>query len=146
MGRLALDRHCETDAMGKKILVIDDDTLISKMIDLCLTKRGHSVSVSCSGVDAVKYLVEETPDSVVLDIRLPDCEGWFIAALLDELRGAGKVPVIVTSVLEPDRRKVAQFQPYAYIQKPFDMGRLVQTVESSLRQYLGNPEEGTEAS
>ena len=132
--------------MSKKVLVIDDDTLISKMIDLCLTKRGHSVSVSCNGVDAVKYLVDETPDSVVLDIRLPDCEGWFIAALLDELRGTGRVPIIVTSVLEPDRRKVAQFQPYAYIQKPFDMGRLVQTVESSLKEYARTPEEGTEAS
>jgi DNA-binding response OmpR family regulator len=118
--------------MGKKILVIEDDSIISKTIDLCLRKKGHDVRVFYNGVDAVKYLFEEKPDSIVLDIRLPDCDGWFIAKLLEKLEGLGKVPVIVTSVLEPDRRRLAEHKPYAYIQKPFDMGQLVQTVERSL--------------
>ena len=69
---------------------------------------------------------------MVLDIRLPDCDGWFLAKLLEKLHLAEKVPLIVISVLEPDRRKVAEVKPYAYIQKPFDMGRLMQAVEGSL--------------
>ena len=120
--------------MGKKILIVDDDSLVSKTIDMCLSKRGHDVKVFYNGVDAVKYLFEEKPDSIVLDIRLPDCDGWFIAGLLEKLEGLDKVPVIVTSVLDPDRRKVAEFKPYAYIQKPFDMGQLVQAVERSLSE------------
>jgi DNA-binding response OmpR family regulator len=79
-------------------------------------------------------LFEEKPDSIVLDIRLPDCDGWFIAKLIDKLEGLEKVPVIVLSVLDPDRRKVAELKPYAYIQKPFDMGQLVQAVEGSLSE------------
>ena len=117
----------------KKVVVVDDDTLLSKTIDMCLSKRGHDVKVFYSGVDAVKYLFEEKPDSIVLDVRLPDCNGWFIASLLEKLEGLEKIPLIVISVLEPDRRKVAETKPYAYIQKPFDMGQLVQTVERSLR-------------
>jgi len=116
----------------KKVVIIDDDTLLSKTIDICLSKRGYDVRVFYSGVDAVKYLFEEKPDSVVLDIRLPDCDGWFIARLLEKLEWMEKVPVIVISVVEPDRREIAEVKPYACIQKPFDMGQLVQTVERSL--------------
>ena len=116
----------------KKIVIVDDDFLLSKTIDMCLSKRGHDVKVLYNGADAVKYLFEERPDSIVLDIRLPDCDGWFIAKLLDKLEWAERVPLIVISVLEPDRAKVAEARPYAYIQKPFDIGQLVQTVERSL--------------
>lgn len=118
----------------KKVVIVDDDTLLSKTIDICLSKRGHDVRVFYSGVDAVRYLFEEKPDSIVLDIRLPDCDGWFIARLLEKLEWMEKVPVIVISVLEPDRRAVAEVKPYACIQKPFDMGQLVQTVERSLSE------------
>jgi len=117
---------------AKKVLIVDDDSLISRTIDMCLSKRGHDVKVFYNGVDAVKYLFEDKPDSVVLDIRLPDCDGWFIARLLEKLEWLEKVPIIVISVLEPDRREIAELKPYAYIQKPFDMGQLLQTVENSL--------------
>lgn len=121
--------------MGRKrILIVDDDTLLSKTIDICLSKRGHDVKVFYSGADTVKYLLEGKPDLIVLDIRLPDCDGWFIARLLEKLEWTEKVPIIVISVLEPDRGKVAEVKPYAYIQKPFDMGQLVQTVERSLSE------------
>jgi len=120
--------------MGKKILIVDDDSLVSKTIDMCLSKRGHEVRAFYSGVDAVKYLFEEKPDTIVLDIRLPECDGWFIAGLMEKLEGLEKVPIIILSVLDPDRRKVAEFKPYAYIQKPFDMGQLVQAVENSLSE------------
>jgi len=116
----------------KKVVIVDDDSLLSKTIDICLSKRGYDVKVFYSGVDAVRYLFEEKPDSVVLDIRLPDCDGWFIARLLEKLEWMEKVPVIVISVLEPNRTQVTEVKPYAYIQKPFDMGHLVQTVERSL--------------
>jgi len=117
---------------GKKIIIVDDDALLSKTIDICLRKRGHEVKVFYSGVDAVRHLFDEKPDLMVLDIKLPDCNGWFLTKLLEKLEWTEKVPVIVISVLEPDRGKVAESKPFAYIQKPFDMGQLTQTVERSL--------------
>ena len=118
--------------MSKKIMVVDDDALLSKTIDICLSKKGHEVKVFHNGVDAVKHLFDEKPDLFVLDTKLPDCTGWFITRLLKKLEWTEKVPVIVISVLEPDRGKVSESQPYAYIQKPFDMGQLAHTVEKSL--------------
>lgn len=119
---------------NKKIVIVDDDSLLSKTIDIILSKRGHDVRVFYSGADAVRYMFDEQPDSIVLDIRLPDCNGWFIASLLEKLERTKRVPLIVISVLEPDARKLAEARPYAYIQKPFDMGLLVQTVERSLTE------------
>ena len=116
----------------KKIVIVDDDALLSKTIDMCLSKKGHDVKVVYTGVDAVKHLFDEKPDSILLDIKLPDCDGWFIAKLLDKLESTKKVPLIVISVLEPDRGRIAETKPYAYIQKPFDMGQLMQVVEGSL--------------
>ena len=118
----------------KKVLVVDDNSLLSKTIDICLRKRGHDVRVFCNGTDAVKYLFEEKPDSIVMDTKLPDCDGWFIARLLGELEWAKNIPLIVTSVLDPEGGKVAEAKLYAYIQKPFDMGLLLQTVERSLSE------------
>ena len=116
----------------KRILVVDDDFLLAATIDMCLTKRGHNVKVFHNGANAVKYLFEEKPDLMLVDIRLPDCEGWFLAEILKKLDLSQKVPMIVMSVLDPDRVKVADAKPYAYIQKPFDMGQLIQAVEKSL--------------
>lgn len=118
----------------KKILIVDDNPLLSKALDICLSNKGHDVKVSYNGVDAVSQLIREIPDSIVLDVRLPDCEGWFIATLLGKFGWAKTVPLIMMSVLEPDTRKIAEIKPYAYVQKPFDMGKLIQTIERSLNQ------------
>jgi len=116
----------------KKIVVIDDDALLSKTIHLCLSKKGYDVKVFYSGADAVRHFFEERPDLLVLDIRLPDCDGWFLAKLLEKREWTEKVPLIIISVLEPDRRKIAEIKPYVYIQKPFDMEQLLQMIERSL--------------
>jgi DNA-binding response OmpR family regulator len=123
--------------IGKRVLVVDDDTLLVKSIQMCLSKRGHDVTGLFSGVDAVKYLFEQRPDLLVLDIRLPDCDGWFLAKLLNKLELAGTVPLILISAMEPDRGKIAEAKPFAYIQKPFDMGHLLQVIEKSLVEADG---------
>ena len=119
---------------GKKILVVDDDSLLARTIDVCLSKRGHRVDISLNGASAVKQLFEEKPDLIVADIRLPDCDGWFIAQLLEKMELSQKIPLIIISVLDPDRSKVAATKPEAYIQKPFDMGELISAIERSLNQ------------
>ena len=117
---------------GKKILIVDDDHLLTRTIDLGLRNRGYEVKVIYSAAAAVKSLILEKPDLIVLDIRLPDCDGWFIPELLRELEMAQGVAVIVMSVLDPDREMIKLNKPYAFIQKPFDMGEFLHLVERSL--------------
>ena len=120
----------------KKIMVVDDDPLLAKTIYICLSKRGHDAKVFHNSTDAAGDLLEEKPDLLVLDIRLPDGDGWSPAKLLEERGYTAKVPIIVISALEPDRRKVTEVKPYAYIQKPFDMEQLMRTVERSLNSEV----------
>ena len=122
--------------MNKRIVVVDDDLLLLKTIDICLRKRGYDVNTFHNGADAVKHFFAQKPDLIMLDIRLPDCDGWFIAKLLEKLDWTQEVPLVVISVLEPDRRKVAETKPYAYIQKPFEMGQLVQTLVQTVEKGL----------
>lgn len=116
----------------KKILVVSGELLLAKAIDICLTNRGYDVKALCSGADAIKYLIQGKPNSIVLDMRLPDCDGWFVARLLGKLEWQEKVPLILMSVQEPDRRKAAGIKHYAFIEKPFDIGQIVEAVEKSL--------------
>jgi len=116
----------------KRVLVVDDDVWLAKSIEMSLRKRGHEVTALRNGVDAVRCLFDYRPDLIVLDIRLPDCDGWFLAGLLAKLGLTETVPLVVISVLDPDRGKVAEAKPYAYIQKPFDMGQLIQVIEGGL--------------
>ena len=125
--------------MNKRIVVVDDDPLLLKTIDICLRKRGYDVNIFHNGADAVKHFFDEKPDLVMLDIRLPDCDGWFIAKLMEKLDWTQKVPLVFISVLEPDRRRVAEAKPFAYIQKPFEMGQLVQTIEKGLTERITLP-------
>jgi len=125
--------------VNKRIVVVDDDPLLLKTIDICLRKRGYDVNIFHNGADAVKHFFDEKPDLVMLDIRLPDCDGWFIAKLMEKLDWTREVPLVFMSVLEPDRRKVAETKPFAYIQKPFEMGQLVQTMERGLTERATLP-------
>jgi len=97
-----------------------------------LRNRGYEVKVLYSAAAAVKSLIHDKPDLIVLDIRLPDCDGWFIPELMRELEMAQGVAVIVMSVLDPDRNMITLNKPYAFIQKPFDMGEFIHLVEKSL--------------
>ena len=118
--------------MTKKIIIVDDDHLLTRTIDLGLRNRGYEVKVLYSAAAAVKSLIHEKPDLIVLDIRLPDCDGWFIPELMRELEMAEGVAVIVMSVLDPDSHMITLNKPYAFIQKPFDMGEFIKLVERSL--------------
>lgn len=122
----------------KRIMIVDDDPLLAQTIDMCLRKRGHEVRAVANGVDAVRCLFKEKPDLLVLDVGLPDCDGWFLAKLLRKLDWAEKIPVIVMSILDPDRVKMAESRPYAYIQKPFDIGQLIDMVEESLDKEMAS--------
>lgn len=124
--------HSSSAVEKRTVVVVDDDLLLSNTIGICLRSRGYEVSIFNRGVDAVKYFFENKADSIILDIRLPDYDGWFIARLLKKLDWAQKVPLIVMSVLEADRLRLAEVRPYAYVQKPFDMGHLLKKVEGSL--------------
>jgi len=126
----------EGGVMGKRIVVVEDDVLLSTTVSIGLQNRGHSVSVFHRGTDAAVHVSEEKPDALVLDIRLPDCDGWSLAKFLKRLDLVDGIPLVIMSALEPERKMMAEVRPYAYVQKPFDMGQLMATVERGLSEHM----------
>ncbi|MDP3014267.1 MAG: response regulator, partial [Candidatus Subteraquimicrobiales bacterium] len=83
-----------------KILVVDDEAAIVKLVSVYLSKEGYSVVAAFDGVEALERVEEEKPDLIILDLKLPGVTGTEILA---DIRAQGrKVPVIVcTAVLPP---------------------------------------------
>ncbi len=122
--------------MGERnsILLVDDDRAISKLIRHNLENKSTQVVEAATGLDGIRILREIRVDLILLDIRLPDFNGWAILSLLRLTESLRHIPVIVVSVEPPDTALIEQFKPDDYIQKPFDIRDLLARV----RKVIGS--------
>lgn len=121
--------------MSARILVIDDETQIRKMLRIALKSVGYDVTEAESVASGLSALVRQQPDLVILDLGLPDGDGL---ELLAELRSFSKVPVIVLSVRNGDADKIKALDVGAqdYVSKPFSVEELLARVRAQLRDRL----------
>jgi DNA-binding response OmpR family regulator len=112
-----------------KVLVVEDDPAIARVLSLLLDRGGRVVVRAQDGTAGVALFDVETPDLVVLDLALPGLDGW---AVLRHIRAAGSVPVvIVTSDIQSHDRSVAEGAD-AFVTKPFDNDQLMAQVDALL--------------
>jgi two-component system KDP operon response regulator KdpE len=121
--------------LSARILVIDDETQIRKMLKIALKSVGYDVTEADSVQAGLAALVRQQPDLLILDLGLPDGDGM---ALLAELRTFSKIPVIVLSVRSGDSDKVQALDVGAqdYVSKPFSVEELLARVRAQLRDRL----------
>lgn len=129
---------------GVRILLVEDDAVIRDLVERNLTMRGYEVRTAGDARGALDQLRATTFDLVVLDINLPDETGWEVlrTALREgcieplPVEGEGqKLPVVVLSAVRVSPRRLAEFQPLAYLPKPFPMDALLRLVaEAAARQ------------
>jgi two-component system KDP operon response regulator KdpE len=115
-----------------KILVVDDEPQIRRFLRLGLQGHGYAVVEAASGEAAMRSAVAELPDMVVLDLGLPDVEGFEV---LRTLREWSRAPVLVLSVRDRETEKVRALDLGAddYVVKPFGMGELLARIRAALR-------------
>lgn len=116
-----------------RILVVDDEPQIVRALTVNLEAIGYKVDSAGTGEDALKKAADHRPDAVILDLGLPGIDG---VEVIRGLRGWTKVPVIVLSVREEERDKIAALDAGAddYVTKPFGMGELVARLRAALRR------------
>ncbi|MBV1840883.1 MULTISPECIES: response regulator [Photobacterium] len=121
--------------MSIKIVVIDDETQIRRMLRIALASEGYDVTEAENGEQGLAAVVRQQPDLVVLDLGLPDMDGHQV---LQELRSWSSVPVIVLSVRNQDREKVQALDTGAqdYVTKPFSVMELLARVRVCLRDHI----------
>jgi two-component system, OmpR family, KDP operon response regulator KdpE len=116
-----------------KVLVIEDEAEIRRLVAEGLAKRGHDVETSSSALDGLKQIVVGHPDVVVLDLGLPDLDG---AELLRMIRAVSKVPVIVATARDDDASAIGLLDAGAddYVVKPYAVAHLEARIRAVLRR------------
>jgi DNA-binding response OmpR family regulator len=117
----------------KRVLVIDDEQSILDMLKYSLEDEGYSVDVAADGDSAMNMLVEHSPDLVLLDIKLPDIDGY---RLLEQIRKKSEVPVIMlTGVDHPvSIQHSVTLGADDYVTKPFRLDQLLLRIKNKLRR------------
>jgi two-component system KDP operon response regulator KdpE len=115
-----------------RVLVVDDERAIRRLLHTSLTAEGYEVIEAETGAQALASAAREKPDIVLLDLGLPDQEGMEV---LRQLREWSKVPVIVVTVRADEAEKVAALDAGAddYVTKPFGMAELSARLRTALR-------------
>ena len=115
------------------ILLVDDEESIIDFISYNLEVRGHRVQVARAGMEAVGIAAESRPDLVILDIMLPDIDGFEV---LKRLKAAGDVSVLMLSALDsvPDKVLGLELGADDYLTKPFSVRELLARVKALLRR------------
>lgn len=117
----------------EKILVVDDDTNICELLRLYLEKEGYSVAIANTGMQAVKLFAENQPDLMLLDIMLPELDGWQVCR---EIRKYSNKPIIMLTAKGETFDKVLGLELGAddYITKPFDAKEVLARIKAVLRR------------
>jgi two-component system KDP operon response regulator KdpE len=119
--------------LNRRVLVIEDDNDIRKLITEALTNVGLDVVAAIDASQALRTALARKPAAVVLDIGLPDHDGTqFVARWRERRPDANDVPIVVVSA-RADRREIASLLGAAYVcGKPFELDELVGEVERAV--------------
>jgi two-component system KDP operon response regulator KdpE len=115
------------------VLIVDDEASIRRALTRALGARGYEVEVAVDGQDALVVFESFSPDLVVLDLNLPELDGFGVCK---KLRSWSSVPIIVLSVREDESDKVEALDLGAddYLTKPFGIDELLARVRAQLRR------------
>ena len=114
---------------GPLVLIIDDDLNIHDLAGRILSQNGYRTISSTAGIRGLELAKENKPDLILLDIMMPEKDGWEVLKELRQDELLSDIPVLVTSVLE-EQKTAEALGARAYISKPFDRQSLLDTIKS----------------
>lgn len=125
---------------SKRILVVDDEPGMLKLVSLYLRQAGYVLSTAATGADAVYEVELGGVELVVLDLGLPDIDGYSVC---QQIRRAGNIPIIMLTARSDHRDRIKGFELGAddYVPKPFNPEELVARVGAVLRRVQPDQEQ-----
>lgn len=118
----------------KRILIIEDEESLLKLETILLTVKGYKVTGALTGYDALKKISEETFDLILLDIMLPDIDGFEICCRVKRDPRTSAIPVVMlTAKKNPDdQERGVACGASAYLTKPFKSAMIIEVIEKLL--------------
>ncbi len=113
----------------KKILLVDDEKAILKVIGIKLRISGYDVVTASGGQEAIDLVKAESPDIMLLDVIMPGIDGFEV---LEKLRAFSELPVIVFSARPENAQKAMSLGANDFLAKPFNVDEMVGRIEALL--------------
>jgi signal transduction histidine kinase/DNA-binding response OmpR family regulator len=127
------DRVASHGPREKSILVVDDDANIRELLQQEFTEAGYTVRLAADGREALQCIREERPGLVVLDVMMPEMNGFDVAAVLKNDPATMDIPIIILSIVE-DKDRGFRIGVDRYLTKPIDTSTLFHEVGELLDQ------------
>jgi CheY-like chemotaxis protein len=123
-----------TEAPSPRVLVVDDDAVIVRLLEVNFRLSGFEVETATSGEEAIRKAAELHPDVIVMDVMMPGLDGWAVTERLREDPGTAETPIVLLSarVRDDDRSRGYALGVVDYVNKPFDPTDLVEVVRRHL--------------
>ncbi len=117
-----------------RILYVDDDLELTQLVQGCLEDEGYEVIIANDGEEGLGTVITEQPDLVILDVMMPQLNGWEIARYMRERDLYAKVPILMLTGIGPALNEMTAplYGANAHLDKPFDLDDLVDKVASLL--------------
>ncbi|MBN1285276.1 MAG: response regulator transcription factor [Anaerolineae bacterium] len=120
------------------VLVVDDDPTLRRLVSYSLTQEGYRVITAADGQEGLRTMFETRPDLLVLDVGMPNMDGW---TMCQRVREISNVPIIMLTASSETEYVVKGLELGAddYITKPFEMRELLARVRANLRRAATQP-------
>lgn len=118
----------------KKILIVEDEMDLLNLIDFNLTRKGYKTAAALDGLDALKKAEEYRPDLIVLDLMLPEMDGWKFCKSLRQKKSDVPIVMLTAKAMPEDRIAGLEIGADDYITKPFNSAELVLRIERLLKK------------
>ena len=123
-----------TALIKKKILVVDDDKTITTMADALLSNHGYTVLVAHDGLDGMVQVRKNSPDLIILDIMMPEINGYDVCSNLKFDEKFKHIPIIVLTSREQELDpRIGQLMGIGYMHKPIDSKALLEKIQNILK-------------
>lgn len=119
--------------MEKKICIVDDDPTVITLVEAILKKQGFAVSSASDGLDALVKIKKERPDLVILDIMMPEINGYDVCYQLRFNKEFDKIPIILLTSREQELDgELGKRSGIEYLRKPVNSQLLLETIAGLL--------------
>jgi CheY-like chemotaxis protein len=118
-----------------RILVVEDNMDTYELVRFILEKNGYDTFLAVNGRDGVNATIKQIPDLIIMDLSMPEMDGWTAIGLIKKDERTSSIPLLTLTAhaLPGDRQRAMDAGADEYITKPMDLGDLVKSVD----QWIG---------
>ena len=121
---------------GERILIVDDEPQVRKLLDTFLTRSGYAVVTAADGLEALQILHDDIPDLVITDVTMPNMDGLELTRRLRSSHKTARIPILMLSALKQEQDVLAGYAQGAddYVGKPIELTILKAKIEMLMRR------------